>query len=588
MKRGFYISLLVLFLLGLWGCGEPSAADTRIPVSLWEIPGVTVHNNGQYVEPGEDAVFLLTADSGCSLAGTDYDGDYRMNIENGQITLTLENVQYPTHVALTMTEQFVTLSYDPNGGSGQITTMAYDTTNRLRPNTSIGTNLFTREGHTLESWNTLPDGSGERIGLGSRVTVTGESMTLYAQWAKWSDPADFDWTVEENIVTITGYRGGDAAVVIPAKIEGKPVTRIAEGAFENGTMSAVILPETLAVVEEGAFRNCYLETLTLFDNIETIGDSSFAECGGMKTLRINAKEKPYGVLYRRESCYADKVDLLIQAQGEKKIVFYGGCSMWYNLDSASLTPLLDQGYRVVNMGINGLADSEVQMQIMEHYLEAGDILFHTPELSSSQQMMIAKFMDTENADKLWCGLEYNYDLFSLVDLRGASGVLDGFCDYLGRKKEETEYTAVYTKDGNRYCDEYGSASFYRDQTKDSLADEVHMDPSFITDKGMARLKEFYDRYQERGVRIYISYACFNMDEVVEEQRDSVGMVDGRFRAAVKKLEGPVLISNIDDFLYHREDFYDTNYHLLSGPAKENTRIWLRDLQAQMEKDGLWK
>ena len=114
-----------------------------------------------------------------------------------------------------------------------------------------------------------------------------------------------------------------------------------------------------------------------------------------------------------------------------------------------------------------------------------------------------------------------------------------------------------------------------------------MDPSFINDTGMARLKAFYDRYQERGVRIYVSYACFNMDEVVEEERPLVEMVEYRFRKAIEGLGGPTLISTIEDFLYVRTDFYDTNYHLLSEPAKKNTQIWLRDLQAQMERDGLW-
>lgn len=115
-----------------------------------------------------------------------------------------------------------------------------------------------------------------------------------------------------------------------------------------------------------------------------------------------------------------------------------------------------------------------------------------------------------------------------------------------------------------------------------------MDPSYITDSGMERLKEYYDRYQNKGVRVYVSYACTNMDEVVEEERNNVEMVDWKFRKAIAAMDGPVLISKLEDYLYYRNDFYDTNYHLLSEPARANTRIWLRDLQAQMEQDGLWE
>lgn len=586
MRRRIYLSLLALFLLILSGCGESFAAETRILVYIQESGGFTVENNGQYIQPGEDAVFLLDMEAGVSLADTDYNGASHIAVVDGQVRLTLENVQYPTHAALRLTTSYAVITYEANGGNGETTTLIHDTTNHLRPNTSNGDGLFTRNGYTLESWNTQPDGTGERIGLGSRVSATSEGLTLYAQWAQWSSEEDFDWVCNDDGVTITGYHGNDPIVVIPAAIGGQEVTAIAAGAFQNCSMTGVILSNTMVSVEDGAFQNCGVETLTLFDNIESIGDDAFLDCEALKTLRINAVEEPYGMNYRKECCYADKVELLLQAQGEKKIVFYGGCSMWYNLDSSMLTPLLERGYTVINMGLNGMANSSIQMQILGYYLEAGDIFFHTPEISSAQQMMVDLTME-ENGDKLWCGIEYNYDLFTLVDLRTVSSVLDSFCSYLSIKKSGTDYTSAYIMDGNIYCDAYGCIPFYRDESREVLVDEVHMDPSYMSTTAMARLQAVYDQYQEQGVRIYVSYACMNMDAVLEEEQNNVEMVEQRFRQVIGKMDGPVLISRLQDFLYENEDFYDTNYHLLSEPSSVNTGIWLRDLQAQMELDGLW-
>ena len=522
------------------------------------------------------------------MSGAEYDGDYHAVLEDGKMKLTLKNVRYPSHVDLRLTDSYVTVTYEPNGAMGKSVTHVYDTTYHLRPNTSTGDGLFTRDGYTLVSWNTRPDGTGQRIGLGSRTDVPQDALTLYAQWEKWSAAQDFIFTVRDDTVAITGYRGNDATIVIPAVIEGKTVTENTSGAFECCAATQVIFPKSVKKVEEGAFRNCALESLVLFDNIEVISDGSFADCKELKTLRINAVEKPYGYNYRKESVYADKVDLLIQAQGKKKIVFYGGCSMWFNLDSTQLTPLLEQGYQVINMGLNGMANSFVQMQIIEAFLEPGDIFFHTPEISSAQQMMIRQTMDNDNGDKLWCGLEYNYDLFTLVDMRTVPGVLSSLRDYLDIKESGTDYVSTYIRDGNVYCDDYGCIPFYRDETYPALQDEVHMDPSYITDAGMARLKEYYDRYQSNGVRIYVSYACTNMDEVIDEEKNNVEMVAWRFRKAIETMEGPVVISALEDYLYHRNDFYDTNYHLLSEPARKNTILWLRDLQTQMEQDGLWE
>jgi len=585
--RRLLLPFFTLLLL-LCACSQQPENRTGILVNIRETEGFTVENNGQYVLPGEDAVFLLRIDDGLSLAGTAYDGDYHAVLEEGKIKLTLENVQYPAHVDLRLTDSFVTITYEPNGAMGEATTFVYNTTHHPRPNTATGEGLFAREGYTLVSWNTRPDGTGKRIGLGSRADVAEAGLNLYAQWEAWSDAQNFTWTVQEEEIVITGYRGTDDVIVIPAIIENKAVTGIVSGAFQNCAGSCVVLPNTMKTVEDGAFQNCDLETLVLFDSIESIGDAAFADCGQLRRLCINAVEKPYGYDYRKESVYADKADLLIQAQGQKKIVFYGGCSMWFNLDSTQLAPLLEQGYQVINMGLNGMANSYVQMQIIEAFLEPGDIFFHTPELSSAQQMMIKQTMDNGNGDKLWCGLEYNYDLFALVDMRTVPGVLNSLRDYLDIKESGTDYVSTYIRDGNTYVDLYGCIPFFRDETFVSLQDEVHMDPSYITDVGMARLKEYYDRYQSRGVRVYVSYACTNMDEVVEEERNNVDMVDWRFRKAIEAMDGPALISKLEDYLYHRNDFYDTNYHLLSEPARKNTLLWLRDLQAQMEQDGLWE
>lgn len=588
MRKMRCLALAVLLLMLLSGCDRDPVPDTEILVNLRESEGFTVLNNGQRIQPGEDAVFRLRMEEGIAVVAADYDGGYYTYVENGETILTLEAVPYSTHVSLELSDSYVYVSYDANGGTGPAVTVAWDTTLSPRPNTLNADNRFVREGHTLESWNTVPDGTGDRIGLGSRVAVPGGEITLYAQWAKWTEASDFEWTESESGVTITGYHGSGERLVIPGKLDGKPVTGIAAGAFQNGTMTELILPSTMAAVEDGAFQNCELEILTLFDNIETIGDAAFADCTNLRTLRINAMEKPYGVKYRRESCYADKVELLIQAQDRKKIVFYAGCSIWYNLDGSQLGVLEEQGYLPINMGINGLASSAVQMQIMEHFLEEGDILFHTPEISSGQQMMTSIKMDSDNGDKLWCGLEYNYDLVTLVDLRTIPGVLNSFCEYLGIKKDESEYTEIYTRDGQRFSDEYGCVCYYRDTQILPLQDEVHMDPSYITDVGVGRLKEFYDRFREKGVRIYISYACTNMDQVLEEEKPNVGMVEERYRKMVKELDGPVLISKLEDYLYQDSDFYDTNYHLMTEAAARNTEKWLRDIRVQMEQDGLWE
>ena len=56
---------------------------------------------------------------------------------------------------------------------------------------------------------------------------------------------------------ITGYQGNAKILVLPAAVDGIPVTAVAEGAFGgNGSLKTVYLPDSLLFVGEGIFRDC--------------------------------------------------------------------------------------------------------------------------------------------------------------------------------------------------------------------------------------------------------------------------------------------------------------------------------------------
>lgn len=592
MKKVFLAALCLFCLLPLTGCRGREAPDTVL-VFLEEVHGCTVEDNGQQIVVGEDAVFTLQLDRGWSLSETDYPGRFDISVSDRTATLTLHEVQYPARVHLRLASRYCTVTYLANGGQsvkgGPLQqSKTYDLTYHPRPNTALGTDLFVREGYTLTGWNTRSDGSGDAVGLGSRVSAPDGAVSLYAQWAQWSGAADFTWERTEEGITVTGYHGADGTVVIPELLDGDPVTAVAEGAFSGCAAGEVVFPPSMRDIAPGAFRDCAIQAVTLFDSIRSIGDGSFENCPNLRTLRLNAAEAPFGYSWRKESCYADKVDRLILTQGQKRAVFYGGCSMWYNLDGFQAQQALGDGYAVVNLGLNGTVNSPVQMQILGAFLQDGDILIHTPELSSRQQLLIRTAMG-EQDDKLWCGIENNYDLFTLVDLTTVDGVFDSLCHYLSLKNTRTSYTQYYRDDLNQpYLDPFGGIPFFRSGTEDDLPDLVCLDPAFIDTEAMERLGDYYAWFQSQGARVYVSCACVNLDAVPEEQRGNAALLDGLLRQAVGQMEGVVLISSVGDYLYQSSDFFDTNYHLVTQAAKENTALWLRDLRAQMERDGVWE
>ena len=591
MKKLLLLLVLLALTLCLSACGS-AEKDNSLLVILEEGDGFSAQESALRVHPGEDAVFLLKMNRGISILSTDYRGQVEITEKDGLTELRLLELRYPTRVRLQTASKKGQIRYEANGGvaaDGSTSLVKnYSLTVHPRANTALGTDLFSREGYTLVCWNTQPDGSGERVGLGSRLTLSGGERVLYAQWARWSPEKDFSWTEEEDSVTITACQTRDKTLVIPAELGGKPVLRLAESAFRGCPAEAVILPPGLRVIEDGAFQDSSFTELTLFDDLAEFSDAGFASCDNWKTLYINAKEAPYGYAFRKESVYADKVDLLILAQGKKKLVFYGGCSMWYNLEGSQVNKLFGSEYTILNLALNGTVNSAVQLQIMAVYLEPGDILFHTPEISSRFQLMLLTEM-REDDSNFWCGLENNYDLFALVDMRTVDGVMSSFCHYLSMKDKRSDYNQFFSDDYRTpYVDSYGCIPFYRSVHYNKLGDKVSVKPELLTGESLQTLREYYAMLQDRGVRIYVSCACLNLDALPEGDEEKIPEADAVFRQTLSGMPGITPISHQGDYLYHEEEFYDSNYHLLSEPAKRNTALWMRDLLAQMESDGLWE
>ena len=69
--------------------------------------------------------------------------------------------------------------------------------------------------------------------------------------------SDFTYEITEGGVTVTGYTGGELVVLIPDTIEDKPVTAIAEKAFEGkGNLKAISVPDSVTSIGNGAFAGC--------------------------------------------------------------------------------------------------------------------------------------------------------------------------------------------------------------------------------------------------------------------------------------------------------------------------------------------
>lgn len=103
----------------------------------------------------------------------------------------------------------------------------------------------------------------------------------------------YEYEVNGNAVTITGYNGAGGEVVIPATIAGKPVTKIGKMSFYlDKNITSVVIPEGVTYIDEAAFNAASnLVSVTLPSTLKTIYHEAF-RMTGLEKVNI-----PEGVTY---------------------------------------------------------------------------------------------------------------------------------------------------------------------------------------------------------------------------------------------------------------------------------------------------
>lgn len=157
------------------------------------------------------------------------------------------------------------------------------------------TPIYRVPGLTFAGWFTEPNGEGSKVEYNDEYLYPYD-ITLYAHYT-----AAYEYRINENTqsVSITGlkdeFRTTTLLIEIPDKIEGLPVTEIADRAFASvGTDKKIMLPYSVKRIGDYAFYNC--DRLSVYmPGVTSIGKSAFQNVSGGASVNFSVVNPATGM-----------------------------------------------------------------------------------------------------------------------------------------------------------------------------------------------------------------------------------------------------------------------------------------------------
>jgi hypothetical protein len=480
-----------------------------------------------------------------------------------------------------------TVIYDGNGGTTDEGKglMRQDITKGfyLCPHTLASEGQLARDGYVLYAYNTEPDGSGKEYTFGSNIVMPeSDTIILYAMWQK-VDNEKFSFGSTSGGLTVIKCNDNSSVVAVPETHGGKKVVGITTGAFSGlDKLETLILPSGITKVDKESINNCkLLSTIYLGDKIIEMPDTFYKNCPLFKTVKIGATRPPvYSTT--RNGTYAVKFQRLITATGDK-LVIVGGSSSYYGTDSELIEKKLEGKYSIVNYGTNQETPSVLFVDMVTDFIDEKDVVLLVPEPNRKQ------YGGNEMTLICWQLFEGAFEALSYVDVSNMAQFFSTFATFNTTRNNmpAKSYEQYSKKNGVCEMNTHGDCVFYRAQNKAGW--NYGKDTSFTRTKpstsDFARINAAINAIKAKGAYVYLSFSTYNIDGLNATNKSDTTL--NNYANMIKTNVKATIITDVKDYMYTGEYYYDTNKHLTTLGVQKRSEHLAERIKSQLQKDGLW-
>ena len=264
----------------------------------------------------------------------------------------------------------------------------------------------------------------------------------------------------------------------------------------------------------------------------------------------------------------------LNSQQEDKIVFVGGSSVAFGLDSERLEEYT--GMPVVNFGLYAALGTRLMLDLSLSGINEGDIVVVSPEIN--RETLSLYF----NADTTWRAVEGDFSMLryiSLDNMPAMAGSLFGYAQdklklMYANRRESGENEIYKSEHFNKYGDFSGikrteniMSDYYDKNTGISLDLSDYTDD---LDEFIDYLNRYINKCRDRGAEVYFCPSPMN-ELAITDSSDAVTRAEF-FDYLENKINCDFLLG-CDDSIMEAGYFFDTNYHLNdAGVAVRTIRL----------------